>query len=65
MIVIAVVSGEMKMICKIKKNLSRGPRNPFYINVACFHLKRPRLKIRQKSTVEGYPIIHVDTGKAQ
>lgn len=48
--------------CKIRKNLSTGPRNPFYFNVAWFHLKRPRLKfLNEKGIVDGYPIIHVDT----
>ena len=50
---------------KIRRNISRGPRSPFYINVAWFHLKRPRLKIKEKGTVDGYPIIHIDTGRAQ
>ena len=50
---------------KIRRNPSHGPRNPFYFNVALFHLKRPCLKIREKGTVDGYPIIHVDTGVAQ
>lgn len=53
------------MTYKIRKALSRGPRNPFYFNVAWAHLPRPRLKIKRKGTVDGYPIIHVDTGKAQ
>ena len=53
------------MTYRIRKALSKGPRNPFYINVAWFHLKRPRLKIRRKDVVDGYPIIHVDTGNAQ
>lgn len=45
--------------CKIRKNLSRGPRNPFYINAAWFHLPKPTLK--KDGFVDGYPIIHVDT----
>ena len=50
---------------KIRRNLNKGPRNQFYINAAWFHLKRPRLKIRRKGTVDGYPIILIDTGRAQ
>lgn len=50
---------------KIKKSFSRGPRNPFYINVADFHRKRPQLKVRKKGTVDGFPIIHISTGVAQ
>lgn len=50
---------------KIKRNYRRGPRNPFYFNAADFHLPRPRLKTRKKGMVDGYPIIHVDTGRAQ
>ncbi len=52
------------MKCKIRKELRACP-NPYYINAAWFHLKRPRLKINNKGMVDGYPIIHVDTGRAQ
>ena len=52
------------MKCKIRKNITVCP-NPFYINVAFLHLARPRLKIRRKGMVDGHPIIHVDTGRAQ
>jgi len=45
--------------CKIRKNLSRGPRSRFYINAAWFHLPKPTLK--KDGFVDGYPIIHVDT----
>lgn len=48
---------------KIRKNISRGPRSKFYINVAWFHLKRPRLKIKDTGMVDGFPIVHVDTGR--
>ena len=48
------------MSYKIRKNLSRGPRSPFYFNVAAFHLPKPKLK-NSKGFVDGYPIIHVDT----
>lgn len=57
--------GEIKMGYKVRKNPGNGPRNKFYLNVAHFHLPRPRLKIRRKGTVDGFPIIHVDTGNAQ
>lgn len=53
------------MTYKIKRDFTNGPRNPFYLNVCVFHLPRPRLKIRKKGTVDGYPIIHVDTGRCQ
>ena len=52
---------------KIRRNYNRnGPlfRNPFYLNVADLHLPRPRRK-NGKGMVDGYPIIHVDTGRAQ
>lgn len=50
------------MVCKIRRKLKVCP-NPYYINAAWFHLKRPRLKIRGNNMVDGYPIIHVSTGK--
>lgn len=37
---------------KIRKELRSCP-NPYYINVAWFHLKRPQLKIKRKGTVDG------------
>lgn len=49
---------------KIRKSMRPCP-NPFYFNVAWAHLPRPRLKINNKGMVDGYPIIHVDTGVAQ
>ncbi len=52
------------MTYKIRKVITTC-RNPFYFNVAHFHLTRPNMKIKQKGTVDGYPIIHVDTGAAQ
>ena len=48
------------MSYRISKGLSRGPRNPFYINAAWFHLKRPKRKTGN-GMVDGYPIIHYDT----
>ncbi|WP_295612104.1 hypothetical protein [uncultured Methanobrevibacter sp.] len=51
------------MKCKIRKNLNHGPRHEFYRNVAVYHLPMPRL--RRAGFVDGYPIIHVDTGRAQ
>lgn len=53
------------MTYKVRKKLNNGPRNPYYINIAWFHLKRPRLKLKRKDMVDGHPIIHVDTGRAQ
>lgn len=49
---------------KINKTLKPCP-NPYYINVGWFHLKRPDLRLTNKGTIDGYPIIHVDTGVAQ
>lgn len=43
------------MSYKIRKVLSRGPRNPFYFNVAWAHLPRPRKK------EFNFPIIHVSS----
>lgn len=50
------------MAYKIRRTLSRGPRNPFYFNVAWAHLPRPRKKkIKEdEGMVDGYPIIKVD-----
>ena len=53
------------MTYKIRRNLNRGPRNEFYINVGWFHLGRPKLRIKRKGTINGFPIIHVDTGRCQ
>ena len=50
---------------KINKNLNRGPRNPYYINVAAYHLDRPSLKLNQEHIVDGHPIIFVEIGAAQ
>lgn len=53
---------------KIRKNYNRnGPtlRNPFYINVADFHLNRPTIKNRNNGMVDGYPIIQISTGRMQ
>ena len=52
------------MNCKIRRNYDRnGPsrRNPFYFNIADFHLPRPRKKKKEEEgMVDGYPIIKVD-----
>lgn len=52
---------------KIRGNYNRnGPltRNPFYFNVADFHLPKPTLKEEVNNhLVDGYPIIHVDAGR--
>ena len=48
---------------RIRRNIGRGPRNHFYINVAWFHLPRPNIKLKRTGFVDGYPIIHVDTGR--
>lgn len=51
---------------KIKKHYNRnGPRNPFYINVADFHLPRPQDKSNNDHMVDGHPIIFIDIGAAQ
>lgn len=49
--------------CKIRKNLSRGPRSRFYINAAWFHLEKPRKKTSGPVIVDGHEIIHVDSRK--
>ena len=43
------------MSYKIRRDLSRGPRSQFYINVAAYHLPRPRKKEFD------FPIIHVSS----
>ena len=48
---------------KIRRNLTLKPWDEFYINVASYHLKKPRLK--NTNMVDGFPIIHVYTGVAQ
>ena len=47
---------------KVRRNYRRGPRNPFYINVADFHNPYPTLKNRPLRDVDGeiIPIIHVN-----
>lgn len=52
------------MKCKICKELRPCP-NPYYVNVAWFHLHRPRLKLSKNGIVDGHPIIFVDIGNAQ
>lgn len=52
------------MSYKINKTLKSCP-NPYYINVAWFHLKRPKLKLYEESIVDDHPIIFVEIGAAQ
>lgn len=56
--------GSELMTYKINKTLKSCP-NPYYINVCWFHLKKPRLKLKGKKTVDGHPLIFIEIGAAQ
>lgn len=46
------------MTYKIRRVLNKGPRNPFYFNVAHFHLPRPH-----KKEEFNFPIVQVSSGE--